>query len=527
MNVANLLRDRVAAMPDAVATIDYFRGKSREFSFLKLDRAAGQAAALFHQAGLKQGDTVLLFCPMSAELYIVLAALFRLGLVAMFVDPSASRKQLKFMLEGMMPRAFVGGRRAQLLRWFDPTLRQIPVTFCLSNKFPGAIPLSASQELRPWGRIVPCTGDSPALITFSSGTGGPPKAALRTHGFLQSQLAALTQCVDFTAGQIDLVTLPIFVLANLASGLTSLIPDVALHHPGSVKAARLIELIQRHAASQIGGSPALLTRMVEFCRCHQVKLNGLRRVHTGGGPVSPQLLEDLSRYAPAADIKAIYGSTEAEPIACLGRDELQTSDFHATSTGHGLLLGRPVPTLQLRIMKDQWGKPIGPFSESTFAGEWQPTGRSGEIVVSGAHVLGGYLNSDHDRWIKFNVGPTRWHRTGDAGYLDPLGRLWLLGRCSEAIPMGLDKIYPLAVEQIALRHPEIRNAAFVLVKGERTLILEPRRSRADPSQFQCLRQQIPFAGIQQIRTVRRIPLDRRHSAKVDYSAVRSLFEARS
>jgi olefin beta-lactone synthetase len=538
MNVTDLLRTRVESMPDAAAIIDFPRRQPRTITFLELDKAAEQVATLLHRSGLRQGDRVLLLYPMSAELYIALIAILRLGLIAMFLDPSAQREHLASSLAGHLPQAMIGGFRAQAFRLMFPSLRQIPMSFSFSRGIPGTIGLNAALgteknrvRVETTNRshrepIAPCVEDSPALITFTSGTGQRPKAALRTHGFLLAQYQALDQCVHYTPGAIDLSTLPVFVLANLGSGMTSVIPDVNLSRPDSVSPARVIELLSQHRVTQTGGSPALMARVVDYCLHRSIRLHGLERIYTGGGPVLPQLLEDLHRVAPSAQITALYGSTEAEPIASLSLADIQEADIDAMRTGRGLLVGTPVASIQLRILQDRWGVPVGPFEPHEFQAACRPTGGVGEIVVSGDHVLTGYL-SKADEWdTKFQVGTSRWHRTGDAGTIDEQGRLWLLGRCSSGIEVNGEKVYPFPVELVARQHPDVRNAAMVLAHGERTLAIEPHRKQVSSQQFEDLRCRVPSAQVQRIRIVRRIPVDRRHNAKIDYDALRTLLESR-
>ena len=87
----------------------------------------------------------------------------------------------------------------------------------------------------------------------------------------------------------------------------------------------------------------------------------------------------------------------------------------------------------LRILPDRWGVPIGPFGEPEFERLCLGPGQAGEIVVSGPHVLKGYLRGEGDRETKFKVDGETWHRTGDAGCVDQEGSLWLLGRCAARI----------------------------------------------------------------------------------------------
>src|SRR5207302_1048715 len=115
MNIAGILTEQAAIRPEAAAIIDGRGGRSRITSFRQMERASGSAAALLSGAGLRAGDHVLVLQPMSAELYIALIAIFRLGLVAMFFDPSAGRDHITACCEMTPPRAFIGSAKAQLL----------------------------------------------------------------------------------------------------------------------------------------------------------------------------------------------------------------------------------------------------------------------------------------------------------------------------------------------------------------------------------------------------------------------------
>ena len=134
-----------------------------------------------------------------------------------------------------------------------------------------------------------------------------------------------------------------------------------------------------------GASPAFWARIVAACREQNRLLpDDLRTIYAGGAPVFPRLLDDLHAIAPSAVIVAVYGSTEAEPIAHLARSDLVPADVPAMREGRGLLAGCPVADLQLRILPDHWGTTIGPFDAATFSTLRWPAHEPGEIVVSGS-----------------------------------------------------------------------------------------------------------------------------------------------
>src|SRR5436190_11443097 len=127
MNLAFTLQAVARTQPGAAAIIE----RDRITTFADLDARSCRAARLLTDAGLQPGDAVLVFHPMSAELYVCLLALFRLRVVAMFLDPSAGREHIERCCGLHPPRAFIGSTKAHLLRLFCPALRRIPHKFVI------------------------------------------------------------------------------------------------------------------------------------------------------------------------------------------------------------------------------------------------------------------------------------------------------------------------------------------------------------------------------------------------------------
>jgi olefin beta-lactone synthetase len=523
MNVTELLRHHAQSHPDEVALIDDHQGRHRELTFGQLEHAAGQLAALLREQGLKPGDSVLVFHPMSAELYVAIAALLRLGLVAMFIDPSAGKRYIDRCCALHRPRALVAASRVHWLCWLSAELRRIPMKFSIGGRVPGVIPVERARRLSYSAHVQPCTAGTPALVSFTTGSGGEPKAALRTHGFLLAQHEAIAENLALRPGDVELVTLPIFVLANLASRVTSIIPAGDIRRPEAIAAAPIVQQLRGFAANRLAAPPAFCERLVDYCEQQRVVLPGLQRVLTGGGPVSPRLLGRLSQVAGNADVCVVYGATEAEPISTVSLDRMAASDHEAMARGRGLLAGYPVSGLELRILRDQWGRRIGPYRRDEFEHLCEPALRAGEIVVSGRHVLPGYLYGRGNDAHKFTVDGESWHRTGDAGYLDSSGRLWLVGRCAARVEDGRGALYPLGVEHAALQYDYVHRAAFLSHGGRRTLAVELAGSSTNPDLASLLKS-LSFAGVEAIRLINKIPTDKRHNAKIDYEQLRHLLE---
>jgi len=527
MNLVTMLSAQVQNRPNAVAIVDDVGGRSRRTTFAELERRSRQGAALLQASGLRPGDRVLLVHRMSMELYTALLSVLRLGMVAVFVEPSAGLREIDRCCARARPAAFIGSPKAHILRMLLPAIRRIPRRFTFGGRgLPGAVAWRNSESLTKDVPTEDVEDDAPALLTLTSGSTGGPKATVRTHAFLRAQYEALRGVLQLSPGEVDLTTLPIVLLANLAAGATSVIPNADLRSPALIDPAPVLAQMDACDVTRTSASPALLERLIDHCVASGRGLPRLTKIFTGGGPVFPGLLDRIHSVATTADVLAVYGSSEAEPIAVIGYGQIGADDRRSMAEGRGLLAGRPVPTLQLRILPDRAGTAIGPFTGAAFDRESLGVGHGGEIVVSGPHVLQGYLDGDGDADSKFRVDGVSWHRTGDAGLLDANGRLWLLGRCRARVEDTRGVLYPFAVECAAMQSPPVRRAALVALEDQRILAVELRR-RLDDAECRALTQSLAWAGIDRIRAYPRLPVDRRHNAKTDYDALHKLMERRA
>lgn len=517
MNIATRLADHRGRHADRPAIIDVWHGQPRVTTFAELDDEAARGAALLARLGCRPGDAIVVLHRMSRELYAALVAAFRLGLVAVVPDVSANRAQVAAALAEVPLTGFVGSRRAHLLRLRHPVLRRGSWAISLDGWLPGATSWSRVATLSPHLEIADASAETPALVTFTSGSTGVPKVAVRSHGFLLAQHDVLARSLHLAPGDVDLSTLPIFVLANLASGVTSVIPDADLRFPGEIDAPPVVAQIARHAVTRTAASPGLLGRLVAEAERTGRPLP-LTTVHVGGAPVFPPFLDRIAHAAPRARVVSVYGSTEAEPIAEIDRAEVSEADRVRMREGGGLVAGRPVPEIALRVLAAPWNPaPIGALTGAELDARTAVPGAAGEIVVTGAHVLSGYLGGRGEEETKFRVDGRAWHRTGDAGYVDTSGRVWLLGRCSAEVRDEHGTVYPFSVECAAVHCAGVERAAFVRHDGRRLLLVESApNARPDLAEVAAT---LTWAHLAELRQYPRIPVDRRHNAKVDHSAL--------
>ena len=525
MNIYDLFEDalqRAAARPALIAGI----GKKRHtVTFAELDQRVDGAVVMLKQQGLRAGDKVLLAVPISIDTYIVMLALLKAGMVIMHIDPAHGTSKVAQILKAWPPVAIVASKPILMLGLLFPELRRIQKRFVVGGHVRGATSLCVDRASEvPVPVVVRSAADS-AILSFTSGSTGEPKALIRTHGFLRKQMEILNHLAKTSPDDIDFVAMPMFVLFNLANRVTSILPACNMKHPGRADPRIVLSQLHIERATRMVASPALLERLADHCLIQKRTIPELRCISTGGGPVGTTLPQRLRTIAPHAIIKTVYGSTEAEPIASIDEHEVSIVDRLRTREGAGLLVGKPVRGCAVRIIQSQPGCAFGPLTDEAFTNHCMATGVAGEIVVSGEHVISGYADPERDRDTKIQVQDTIWHRTGDAGYLDASGRLWLVGRCAAVLSDYRGTVYPFQVEYAVSAVRGVRRAALIEKDGDRVLVLETsgrefRNNCAEAAK--CVAQ----FDIDRIVTMHRIPVDRRHDAKVDYPALNQLLDGR-
>jgi acyl-CoA synthetase (AMP-forming)/AMP-acid ligase II len=497
VNIAARLAERSARHPERAAIVE----RGARLTFGELDRRVRALSAGLARRGVGPGDPLLLFVPMSADLYVALLATLHRGATAVFVDAWADRARLDAAVRAAAPKAFIGTPKAQLLRLLSPAVRRIPVHLTAGRR---VLPLRRF-EAAPAGDAAPVGHDTPALVTFTTGSTGAPKAAARSHGFLWAQHVALANHVQPREDDVDMPTLPVFVLNNLAGGIPSVLPDFDPRRPADIDPARIHRQMVGEGVTTSGGSPAFYERLARWCADTGRRIP-LRALYTGGAPVLPPLAHLLASVADG-EVGVVYGSSEAEPISGIGAREMLSA---MEGGAEGICVGRPVRDVEVKLLRPHDG-PLDALHEVA-------PGETGEIAVAGAHVLAGYLNDpEAERRNKIRDGARVWHRTGDAAWMDAEGRLWLMGRLGERVHRDGRTWWPGAAEVRALRVPAVRHAAYLALDGRAILCVEGDAV----DRKAVIRAVFPFP-MDEVRVLPAIPRDLRHASKTDLGALRVL-----
>lgn len=549
-NVISYMEHHLASYPDRVALRwvprpvsaawdgDHTRPLPHEhITYGQLAQLINQGANGLLKLGIGPGDRVILFLPMGVGLYASMFAVMRIGAIAVFLDSWARAKHLGASAACVQPKAMISHRAAFELVDTVPEFAGMPLRIIAGDTGGKTYSARVEELLFTPGQapIEPVESEHTALITFTTGSTGTPKGANRTHRFLSAQHRALAQVIPYQPADLDLPAFPIFSLNNLASGVSTLIPALDLAAPGDKDAPFLACQIGFEKVTCTTLSPSMFTDLAAFCAHKGLELGSLRRVVTGGAPISRDDLRAFRAIAPAADIWVLYGSTEVEPMAHIEAKEMIALGVDADPelVEEGVNVGHISPDLEFKFLRIVDG-PIDlgrtPFEELEV-----PRGKVGELVVAGDHVCGDYYNDPEAvRRAKIRDGARVWHRTGDLARVDERGYLYVVGRVNNAVRRGSDYLFPVRAEVLLKRVPDAARVAFLGLPdpalGERAVaVLQLRDGGSREAAVAEVRRLFDKNGIplDAVHFVDAIPMDPRHHSKVEYEALRrSLLDER-
>ncbi|TWT98460.1 fatty acid CoA ligase family protein [Stieleria varia] len=460
------------AQPDGPPQPDGNRSYSLT-TFQSLDESSEAIARGLLRWGVRPGMRLAMLVPFSAQFIELVFALLKAGVVSVLIDPGMGRKHLVRCLADARPDGFVGIPKAQAVRsvlrgrfpdarwnvtvgrrwfWGGKTLAQI--------KSLGEKPLDSTDVAMP-----SVTDGDPAAIIFTTGSTGPPKGVLYTHGTFHSQIDRIRARYDIHRGSKDLACFPLFGLFDAVMGVTTVIPDMDPTRPADVNPQRLVEACQQWEIDQAFGSPALWNTVVRWAANNNVPrpFPTLKRVLSAGAPVPAETMLRLRELIdPDADIHTPYGATEALPIASIESRQVIAETGPAAAKGKGVCVGTPFPDVQWRVIAIDDG-PIADIASAQIL----PTGKIGELMVSGPMVTTQYVvRADQNAIHKVADGDRVWHRMGDVGYLDDGNRFWFCGRKAHRVVDGNKTWFSVPCEAIFNAHPAVYRSALV-PRGQR------------------------------------------------------------
>ena len=523
-NIAASLAYWAKETPSQSAIIE-MRNKT-QVTFKQLDKESGLIASGLLHNGMKKGDRVLLMVPYGTQFVTLAFALFKAGAVPVLIDPGMGKKNVLHCIKQSEPRGMIAIPLAHAIKTLIPSaFKSIQLSVTVGRKWFWSGP--TLDQVKRNGQTDYQMGealeDQSAAVLFTSGSTGPAKGVLYTHGMFNQQTRVLREHFGILPGKKDLPTFPLFGLFNTGMGVTSIIPNMDPTCPAKVNPENIIRPIQAHGITSSFGSPALWDKVSRYCQKNVVKLPSLRRILIAGAPVSGILLKRFETILdPSCKVLTPYGATEALPITSIERQEIINDTWAQSEKGKGTCIGRPVPEAEVKIIRIS-EEPILKWEDALEI----PKGQTGEIVVKAPWVTKTYLNcEDITHLTKIPDGETFWHRMGDLGKWDEQNRLWFCGRKNHRVLTHAETLFTIPCEALFNKHPDVRRSALVGIGSgsylEPVIIIEPEdKSRVSKERENFIKELLEIAATSpQTRVIKKIlfhhdfPVDVRHNAKI-------------
>lgn len=533
VNIAAALKTRALERPDATAVVvPHAKGGPVSLSYTDLDHESDRIARGLRAIGITRGTRTALMVPPGIDLFPLVFGVFKAGVVPVMIDPGIGPKHLKKCLAEAKPEAFIGIPLAHaarvILGWGRGTVKTVVTAG--RRLFWGGYTLDQVKRKGDgvdWKALAETRADDVAAILFTSGSTGPPKGVVYTHGAFTAQVELIREMYDIRPGEVDLPTFPLFALFDPALGMTTVVPDMDPTRPAQADPTKILGAIQRYEVTCMFGSPALLDTVGRYGAEEQVKLPSLKRVISAGAPVPPHVMRTFCRMLEDdASIVTPYGATEALPVASVSSQEVLDGTEHLTARGAGVCVGTVVPPNIVRIIPIQ-EEPIARWDES----QCLPAGEIGEIVVKGPTVTSRYDGREEaTRHAKIADGDAVRHRMGDLGYFDEDGRLWFCGRKAHRVRTADGTLFTVPIEQVFNVHEDVKRSALVGVGTgevrESALVVEltadgKRRPQDEVlGELRALGAACPkTAMVKRFLLHAGLPVDIRHNAKINRPAL--------
>ncbi|MEV5962973.1 AMP-binding protein [Kribbella sp. NPDC051952] len=417
-NFADILRDTAQRHGERLALVD----GDRRLSWSELDQAVDRTAQGFAAAGLVPGYRVVLLVANSIEFVTSYLGILRAGLVAVPLNTGLTKPEIANVV------THSGARLAVVTA--DLAERVESVRAVAPDELEGNAPLLPSID-----------PETLAVLLYTSGTSGDPRAAMLSHRALASNVKNLSELGEDRMGPEDVVlgVLPMFHAFGLNAVLGWAVKTgAALVIDQRFEPAHTFDLIRKHGVTRLPLAPPALHALVASPELRDA-LQSVKVVLTGASTLDPALAVRFE-LASGLFVHQGYGLTEASPgvTTTLGESEPKPGS-----------VGRPLPNVELRIADEQ--------------GEDVEGDDPGEILIRGGNLFSGY-------WPDGVEGPDEegWYRTGDVGYLDPEGDLFLVDRLRELIIVSGFNVFPSEVEEVLVGAPGVREAAVIGVPSEET-----------------------------------------------------------
>ncbi len=464
MNTSEFLTVTAAIVPDRDAIIF----DSKHITFGQMQERVNRLANALADLGVGPGDrvaTMQVNCNEYVESYFAVA---KLDAVFVPVNFRARADELTFMLNDSGTKALLLGQRyLDMLTTIKPNLTSLQTAISMEAARPGfpayddLLAKASDEERFPTGEE-----DDLTIIMFTAGTTGTPKGVMLSHNSFTSYILNNVDPVDLDTEEKNVLTVPLHHIAGIQAVMAAIYGGRTLVLQRQFEEEEWMRLVQQEHVDRAMMVPTMLKRLMDHPKFKEYDLSSLQVITYGAAPMPLVIIQQAIKVFPNTRFINAFGQTEtASTITMLPPED---HNIHEGEPDYEKKLkrlssiGKPLPDVEVLIVDEE--------------GKKTAVGVSGEIVARGSRLMKGYWNREEATKETLRGG---WLYTGDLGYFDADGYIFLSGRAKDFIKRGGEMVAPEEVEQILHSHPSIDEAAIIGVPdvewGERILAVAVKK----------------------------------------------------
>ena len=398
----------------------------RRFTHRELQSRCRRLATVLRSKGAKPGDRIAVLAANSNHYIECYMAIPAAGYVIVPLNTRHAEPELRYAIEDAGATMLLSDRDPGALGEIVDTVVMIP------GEFDELIDAADETEL---GTGI--TEDSLAGLFYTGGTTGASKGVMLTHRNLIANTFHFMTMAPPTWDSVFLIMAPLFHAAG-SNGVLSGIWSGSCQIPLRVfDASVALDIIEEHAVTHTLGVPTMIAAITELQHAEPRDTSSLQMVAHGGSPIATETVRRATEAFPTAEFVHVYGMTEGSPLVTGLRNEQDLLDVDRSRSCGQALIG-----VQVKIVDGN--------------GNEMPTGEVGELAARGPNIMKGYWNKPEQTEEVFQDG---WYRSGDMGYMDEEGFVFLVDRAKDMIVSGGENVYCSEVEEALYKHPAVLEAA--------------------------------------------------------------------
>jgi long-chain acyl-CoA synthetase len=440
LRVADVVREYAASRGDHVAV----REGARSLTYAELDERSNRLARSLLDAGVGSGSRVAYLDRTAPEVVELLFAVSKIGAVLVPLNWRLAELELEAVLEDAAPPLLVAGPTyAGVANALAAELEPAPRVLVTGDEYEAWL---ASGDVRDPGRRGKA-GDV-VVQMYTSGTTGVPKGVLTTHRNLAAA-AETSPWWQFDADSVSMTPIPMFHIGGIGWAFLGLWNGATTVLVSDFAPEAVLDTMERQRVTNAVLVPTMLRLLTAVPGAAERDFSALRSIAYGASPITTPVLKAALRTFRCS-FYGIYGLTESTG----GVLQLSPEDHDPGGPRERLLrsAGRPFPWVELRIVDPRTGQHCRAFEV-------------GEVWLRAANVMRGYHRRPEETAAALT--PDGWLRTGDGGYMDEEGYVFLTDRIKDMIVSGGENVYPIEVEEALCRHPGVADVAVIGVPDER------------------------------------------------------------